>query len=209
MRILILANGSEPSTDLLKKLRSRCHVFIAADGGGNIAVRLGIPPDTVIGDLDSFYPDESYSGEVILDKNQETNDLEKALVLAHAKRADRVDILAATGKRLDHTLKNLSVLQQFFSTFDRIAMYDDYLYSCILPHDFSITLPEKHPVSLFPLSGKVDGIITDGLKYPLNNEFLENGQRDGSSNETLDGFIRIRHRSGTLLFMTALTDHLL
>ncbi len=209
MRILIIANGTEPSTGLMGSLRAACDRFIAADGGGNAAIRLGHNPDIVIGDLDSFSHADAFHGELIQDPDQETNDLEKALGFARKHKARRVDVLGATGKRLDHTLKNLSVMQQFDPFFDQLAFYDDIFFSRILPRDYRVSLPPGHLVSLFPLSGKVEGIITDGLKYPLRDETLENGRRDGTSNETLQADIRIRHRSGVLLFMTALTDRLL
>ena len=206
MRILILANGSEPSYPLLKKVIEKCGYFIAADGGGNIALRYGLSPDTVVGDMDSFQQEPGFEGRILHDPDQETNDLEKALKHAMTKRAGRVDVLGATGKRLDHSLKNLSVMQQFHNHFDSLAFIDDTLYSCILPRDFSMELPPGHLVSLFPLSGKVEGVITEGLKFPLNNELLQNGLRDGTSNQATHGTIRIRHRTGTLLFMSALAE---
>ena len=209
MRILILANGSEPSAALLGSLRAKCDRFIAADGGGNTALKLGFRPDAVIGDLDSFRPDASFNSELICDPDQETNDLEKALAHARSLKAIRVDVLGASGKRLDHTLKNLSVLQQFDPFFETLAFFDDRFYTRVLPRDFSIQLPPGHLVSLFPLSGRVDGIVTEGLRYPLAGESLENGKRDGSSNEALEGPVRIRHTSGCLLFMTSLTPDLL
>ncbi len=209
MRILIIANGKEPSSGLLGSLHSACDRFIAADGGGNVAIRMGYTPDVVIGDLDSFRHMDVYHGNLIREPDQETNDLEKALSFAKKKQADRVDVVGATGERLDHTLKNLSVMQQFDPCFNQLAFFDDRLFSRIIPRDFSLSLPPKHLVSLFPLSGKVEGIITDGLRYPLRDESLENGRRDGSSNETLKGDIRIRHRTGALLFITAITDQLL
>jgi thiamine pyrophosphokinase len=209
MRILVLANGSEPSAALLGSLHGKCDRFIAADGGANAALKLGFRPDAVIGDLDSFRPDASFDGELIRDPDQETNDLEKALLHARSLKAVRVDVLGASGKRLDHTLKNLSVLQQFDPFFKNLAFYDDRFFTRVLPKDFSIHLPPGHLVSLFPLSGRADGIVTEGLRYPLAGESLENGKRDGSSNETIEGPVRIRHTSGCLLFMTALTPDLL
>lgn len=208
MRILIIANGDDPPESLFHTLRSRCDRFFAADGGGNKAIRMGLHPDLVIGDLDSFHPPDGFRGDIIQDIDQECNDLEKTLKCALSEKADRVDVIGATGKRLDQTLKNLSVLQQFHKCFKKIAFYDERLFTCILPFNFTLSLPPHHPVSLFPLSGKVGGITTEGLKYPLRNEFLENGRRDGSSNESLEGPIRITYRTGSLLFMTKLTEQL-
>lgn len=206
MRVLILANGSEPSYSLLKIFADKCGYFIAADGGGNIAMRYGLSPDTIVGDMDSFREDPHFEGRILHDPDQETNDLEKALKHAMTKKPQRVDVLGATGKRLDHSLKNLSVMQQFQNHFDSLAFIDDDLYSRILPRDFSMELPHGHLVSLFPLSGKVDGVVTEGLKFPLNNELLQNGLRDGTSNQATHGAIRIRHRTGTLLFLSAMAE---
>lgn len=209
MRTLIVANGTKPPDRLLKTLTDKCDFIIAADGGGNTALEAGVEPGVVIGDLDSFRYTNTYDGKIIRDSDQETNDLEKALQYAKKNNAARVDVLGATGGRLDQTLKNLSVLLQFDSVFGPLAFYDASFFIRILPRDYTVTLPENHLVSLFPVSGKVTGIVTEGLQYPLNNEALQNGIRDGSSNRTNAPTVRIRHRTGSLLFMAGLTGHLI
>ncbi len=209
MRLFVLADGEEPPADLIRSLHEQCDSFVAADGGADTALRLGFVPDVVIGDMDSFQSRAAFAGKTIVDSSQETNDLEKALHYAVLQQADHVSVAGATGKRLDHTLKNLSVLQQFNSRFRSIAFYDARLFMRIIPDDFSISLPPGHPVSLFPMTGQVQGITTEGLRFSLKNETLENGRRDGSSNETTHGRVRIRYRSGSLLFMTALTKELI
>lgn len=201
--VLILCNGEPPSKQLLHKHTTSADVFIAADGGGNIALEMNIFPDVVIGDLDSFDARANYSFEVIHQDDQETNDLEKALFLAYRKGATNVRILGATGRRLDHTLKNLSVLKQFDNHFDQIYFFDNYGRTQLLPPSFSQKIPVGTQISLFPLSGKVSGIITSGLKYPLEDENLENGVRDGSSNEVVGNPVEIRHRQGDLLLFIA------
>lgn len=209
MRTLIVANGAEPPSWLLGRLARCSNTIIAADGGATVLLREGIAPDVVTGDMDSFDPPDGFSAEVLVNPDQETNDLEKALSLALTMKSTRVDVLGATGKRLDHSLKNLSVMQQFAPRFKSLAFFDQHLFSCVLPRTFTIALPVSHAVSLFPLSGRVDGICTSGLLYALDDDFLENGVRDGSSNLTTQPEITITHRSGVLLFMTALTDSLI
>jgi len=39
------------------------------------------------------------------------------------------------------------------------------------------------------------------LKYSLSNEFMENGVRDGSSNEAVSEDITIEYKSGALLLI--------
>lgn len=208
MRFLICCNGQPPAAALLQQAAGWADIIIGADGGANVLLSHEIVPDLITGDMDSYSRDalQRYlkhqelrkdfdvpkTPELIPDEDQESNDLEKALLLAVKRQKEqrnkqKADILicGATGYRLDHSLKNLSVMQQFLQRFSSLYMIDDYLCTFIHParDQLRLELPAGTPVSLFPLSGKVAGISTTGLKYPLKDDFLENGLRDGSSNE--------------------------
>lgn len=203
MRTLILCNGEAPPPALFNEARAWAQLFIAADGGGNIAHRMEARPDVIIGDMDSYEPRENASVEVIHQPDQETNDLEKALALARDRGGRSVQVLAATGQRLDHTLKNLSVLKQFNEHFEDIIFSDAHGTTRLLPRSFTREIAPGTPVSLFPLSGKVTGISTRGLQYALADAFLQNGIRDGSSNRVTASPVHIEHRSGDLLMFIA------
>lgn len=202
-RILILCNGKPPSKHLFQQCLAATDFFIAADGGGNRARELGSTPDLVIGDLDSFESKPDENVKVIFQADQDTNDLEKALQLAKQREATHIQVLGATGYRLDHSLKNLSVLKQFTSQFDQLLFKDNYGELFLLPPRYKKKLTIGVQVSLFPLSGKVEGIQTSGLKYPLQDEALENGVRDGSSNEVVGEPVEISYRKGDLLIFIA------
>lgn len=198
-RMLIICDGRPPSEALFRECRAKADYIIAADGGANIALQFDTEPDIVIGDLDSFEKKESHSFEVIFDPDQYSNDLEKALNHARQKEGTHVEILGATGLRVDQTLKNLSVLKQFNNQFDELRIKDNYGEMRILESPFSEEMATGTHLSLFPLSGKVSGITTSGLKYPLKNEFIENGVRDGSSNEVVESPVQISFKKGDLL----------
>ena len=206
MKGLILCNGLPPKPAILEDRLRQTDLFIAADGGGNTARIMGHRPDVVVGDLDSFNARPEDDFEVIEDPDQETNDLEKALELAAKRGVTEVTVLGVTGQRIDQTLKNLSVLKAFDERFTRLVFEDDFGEIFLLPRSYSATLPEGTTVSLFPLSGRVEGIRTEGLKYPLQDEFLENGVRDGSSNRVESSPLRIEHRTGDLLIFIARQD---
>lgn len=203
MNTLIICNGTPPSRKLFASCRKWADFFIAADGGGNVAHSFESLPDVVIGDLDSFEHRDSASYEVAFDPDQETNDLEKALHRALKEHAQNVRVLGATGKRLDHTLKNLSVLKQFNSQFESLIFRDNFGDTLLITGSFSRKLEPGTQISLFPLSGQVTGITTQGLKYPLKDEKLENGIRDGSSNEVISSPVEITYREGDLLVFIA------
>ncbi len=203
MNALILCNGLPPPKSLFEECFRWSKFFIAADGGANVAFKLGRPPDVIIGDMDSYEPIDDSSIEVIHDPDQYSNDLEKALKLAKEKGAEKVKVLGATGLRLDQTLKNLSVLKQFDNQFEEIIFLDEQGITKLLPNEFKQDFTVGASVSLFPLSGKVTGISTKGLKYELDNGFLENGVYDGSSNWVISSPVSILHKKGDLLLFIA------
>lgn len=198
-KTLVLCDGIPPSRPLFEDCREWADFFLAADGGAHTAIEFKSLPDVVIGDLDSYRPTNAEPYKVIFDPGQETNDLEKALTLALRENSTHILVLGATGRRLDHTLKNLSVLKKFDRRFEELRLKDDFGDTFLLPKTFSAEIPPGTGISLFPLSGEVTGITTKGLKYPLNDESLENGVRDGSSNEVIDSHVEISHRRGDLI----------
>lgn len=198
---LIICNGEAPPEPLLKRRADRAEKIIAADGGLFHCLNAGITPDFLTGDLDSAslpYPD---GVEVIHEPDQETNDLEKALELALNRGADQVLVLGATGLRLDQTLKNLSVLQAYHKQFRNIAFQDAAGIVQACKSGEVIPFSSGTSVSLFPISGLVSGIVTEGLLFPLNAEALENGVRDGSSNQIVAEPARVWYDSGCLLLI--------
>ncbi len=204
MNALILCNGQPPPKSLFKECFNWSALFVAADGGANVALKLGGKPDIIIGDMDSYEPaNELSSTELIHDPDQYSNDLEKALKLAKKKGAHKVKVLGATGLRLDQTLKNLSVLKQFDDQFEQITFLDVQGVTKLLPPEFSEEITVGTSLSLFPLSGKVTAITTQGLKYELNDCMLENGVHDGSSNRVVSSPVSIHHRKGDLLLFIA------
>lgn len=200
MNTVILCNGHPPHPEQIVPLLADCDLFIAADGGADTAFRMNLSPHVIIGDLDSYVPSGDESATVIRDHDQETNDLEKALTYAVQRGATQATVFGATGQRLDHTLKNLSVLKQFHDAFDHIVFKDRHSDIFLLKSPFRTTLPVGISVSLFPLSGTVEGITTKGLRWPLQDETLQNGVRDGSSNETSEHEVEIEFKKGDLLF---------
>lgn len=204
---VILCNGEPPSKLQLTSSLKMADFFIAADGGGTIALDYNLVPDLIIGDLDSFNKHQDAPCKVIQIADQNTNDLEKALIHALKVKITDVIVFGATGRRVDQTVKNLSVMKQFNKQFDKLIFKDKYSDIKLISSPHTEELPLHTSVSLFPLSGSVSGITSNGLKYKLQNSTLENGVFDGSSNETIETVIEITFHSGDLLlFINHQTD---
>ncbi|MDZ7772529.1 MAG: thiamine diphosphokinase [Balneolaceae bacterium] len=203
MHALVLCHGTPPSQQLLDSCLQEADYFVAADGGALTARTYDRQPDVVIGDLDSFGPGDDEPFPVIFDGDQETNDLQKALAHALGEGARQGTVLGATGRRLDQTLKNLSVLKRFDGRFERLRLRDNHGDTFLLARHATLRVPEETLISLFPLSGRVTGVTTEGLAWSLDDETLENGVRDGSSNRAVAEKVVIRHESGDLLAFVA------
>lgn len=199
MNAVILCDGRPPAADVLNRFLDKSSLFIAADGGALTAHAMGLHPEVIIGDFDSFTPNGDELSEIVTDPDQDTNDLEKALTYALKKGATAATVFGATGKRLDHTLKNLSVLKRFDHKFKSLIFRDRYADIFLVQSPFQAELPIHTSVSLYPLSGMVSGITTRGFRYSLTNEVLENGVRDGTSNETIKNRVEIEFEKGDLL----------
>jgi len=201
MKAVIICDGELAPKHVIERDLVNSSLLVAADGGAYKALQSGFSPDVIIGDLDSYTPSGDEKAEIFRDQSQETNDLEKALNYARQSSATEVVVFGATGNRLDHTLKNLSVLLQFNRQFHTILFKDRYSEIRVIRSPFSEEFPLHTSISLFPLSGTVEGITTNGLKYPLVNGTLENGVQDGSSNETIKKTVEIEFKKGDLLLL--------
>jgi thiamine pyrophosphokinase len=198
-KVLIVCNGESPQPATLQAHFEQADWCIAADGGYDILMAVGLRPQIVTGDFDSLTTNLDEGVRQVMNPDQETNDLEKALQLALDEGGRHIVVLGATGLKLDQTLKNLSVLLQYHPRFESIYFEDERSRIMILEKVTEMSLKIGTDISLYPINGKVDGIVTEGLKYALKNESLENGLRDGSSNEVISDPVRIHYKTGVLL----------
>ncbi len=202
---LLVANGASCSEELLGQLLEWSPFVLALDGALPRLLSLGIKVDAVLGDFDSIGMKEEelipYQPiRILLTEDQEFTDLEKGLMFLVEEGHTAVNIVWATGRRLDHTLANLTNLVKFSHQLT-INLLDDHSRVYLLPRMFEKWYPAETLLSLFPI-GKVEGIVTENLLYPLKNEALETGIRIGTSNQVVcDGWVKISHRSGHLLMM--------
>ncbi len=200
-RALIICNGEAPSRALSRKLARDSDLVIAADGGANIARRFGIRPDFIIGDLDSItQATRNYfrTSTFVRIARQDSTDLEKALSYARQQHVKKVTLLAATGKRIDFTLGNLSVLWNFASRFELTVETDDWLAIPIVG-GLKLDVTKGSTVSLIPF-GLCSGITLSGLRFPLTNAVMRIGEI-GVSNVAIRSTISVRVKRGKMLLI--------
>lgn len=211
-RTVIIANGLPPDEATARRWLQpdddSTHVrLICADGGARIALALGFTPDVVVGDLDSL--DEAALARlkamgcrfVVYPAAKDWTDLELALKLAVQEGAAEIVILGALGGRLDQELANilLLLLPELQDISTRIV--DDRQEIFVARDQAEIAGQSGDVVSLIPLGGDAEGIVTEGLLYPLSDEPLLSGPARGVSNVMTASVARVALRSGTLLIV--------
>jgi thiamine pyrophosphokinase len=197
---LVIAHGVVPSMKIVGPIVAGAKYIVCADGGANIAARLGIQPDAIVGDCDSLNSATRRKfrhAEILYRPSQYSTDLEKAFDHCLEKRIRTIVVVGATGKRLDHTLSNMSIIRKYH---DRLSIrcIDQYGEAVLVSKKNTFTAAVGQIVSLVPL-GKCRGVTTDGLRYPLTHETLEVGIREGQSNVATKKRVKITLNHGTLL----------
>ncbi len=161
----------------MRRLARQVDEVIAADGGANTARLVGIRPDIIIGDLDSVTAATKrvFASSVIMRvDDQDSTDLEKVLDFLSARRTHEAIIVGATGKRIDFTLGNLSVLWSY-TAFLRMSVVGDGWRAMPVGRSMKVDARPGTTVSLIPF-GPCSGITLKGLRWPLSNASMGPGE---------------------------------
>lgn len=219
---LIIANGESCSMSLLDELMEWCPYVLVLDGAMRRVQELGLRADAWLGDFDSH---ELEKDSILLDggnssvddldweqqllatgtekvwaPDQVKTDLEKGIEFLISRGHTSANVIWGTGRRMDHTFQNLSILPKYQAEIS-VSILDDYSRVYPLPKQFRKWYPAGTNLSLMPI-GKVEEVYSDNLDYPLQGMDLELPYRSGSSNRvTADGFVEIRYKLGHLLLM--------
>lgn len=200
--IAVFCNGDKTSRKVYSRYAKEIDYIICADGGTDKISRLNIIPDVIIGDLDSVSKKslEVFKNvKIIPRRDQNSTDLEKSLAYAVKLKPDKILIFGAVGNRIDHTLTNLNMLKKF-SSFAKIEIITNKSKLLYINKPVELNEPVGTIISLIP-QGFVKAVTLTGFLYPLNNDDLEFGGRDGQSNITNNEIQKIDFKKGELFIV--------
>ena len=175
---------------------------ICADGGYQLAKRLGITPDWIVGDFDSNHEEIDFNQVIRVKPEKDDTDL--YLAVNHGKTLGYTHfvIYGALGGRLDHTVANIQMLMGFVEEGIHITIKDEQNDMTAIQNDKIELLQNKfHYFSLFSLTEKSEGVTIEGGKYPLYNATLTNNFPLGVSNEVSKEKAVISVKKGVLLII--------
>ncbi len=189
MKVLIVSGGDAPSKSLLEEYKD--WYVIAADRGAEALLKAGIYPNLLIGDLDSV--ETSFTKDLkdrqvpikTWPKEKDETDTHLCLLEAIRLKADLVHIVGCFGRRFDHTMGHLALLE----------LARDYKIPCYLVDDqnkVSMITKGKYEIkkdgytylSLVPITEEIT-LSLYNMKYPLERESLYRKKSQGISNEIL------------------------
>jgi len=206
--VAVVFAGSRPVAPALFDRLPADADIVAADSGLGVATALGLHVHHLVGDLDSADPSAvraAVASGTTVDRHpaeKDATDLELAFDAAIARGAGRITLVDGGGDRLDHLLGNLLLLASpALAGIQTEAFCGTARISVARGGDPPLAI-EGTPgsfVTLLPVGGAARGIVTDGLRYPLDGEELAPGTTRGVSNELVTGWASVWLSSGTLL----------
>ena len=164
---------------------------ICCDAGYRLAQRLGVRPDLLLGDFDSYtgaLPEDIPVQRYIRDKDDTDTVIAVRYALEHGY--DSILLVAATGGRLDHLLGNLQILAfisekapgtaaEILGSHERVWLLDG--------GSLSIQGKPESTFSVLCHSDTATGVTITGARFPLENATLTNAFPLGVSNRIGEG----------------------
>ncbi len=196
--------GGAPISDynfIRRHLKEEDH-YIFCDSGLKHAGPLGITPNLIVGDFDSHENPRLDVETIVLPCEKDDTDTVFAVKEAIKRGFCEFLLIGVVGKRLDHTLGNVSLLLMLDSLGKKATIIDDYSEMEIVSDEAFIE--DIYPFfSLLNISGCAKGITIENAKYTLDGSAdIDCEYQYGISNEPIKGTIaRVNIKEGRLLLV--------
>ncbi len=179
--------------------------IVAADSGLETALRLGLTPSVVAGDMDSISDRsllESFREDQVrtVPPEKDETDTELALAVLKERGCHRTLIVGGGGGRLDHLLAILALFERDDHPSAWITSHDE-----IMAVDDGIDLVDMkgNRVSFFPIGRETCTMRSQGLKWPLDTLSWHHGDH-GLSNVVTAERAAVEMVTGRLLMVRRL-----
>jgi thiamine pyrophosphokinase len=171
---VIIADGTFPTHEIPLGYIRKAERIICCDGSTESMVLSGLEPTAIVGDMDSISKElaDRFADRIFIDKDQDTNDLTKAVTWCSGMGFMDIAIVGATGKREDHTIGNISLLAEYCRESNVIMVTDTGILKPYLKSAEVLSFPNQQ-VSIFSIDPETE-ITSTGLKYPLRKTKIKN-----------------------------------
>lgn len=213
----LIITGGTLDLELLKQVYDQYHYdsVIAVDGGLASVAQLSLEIDDIVGDMDTvdsevlkWYEERVKNGEAEikihrLNPMKDMSDTQEALEIMMERQVEEIYLIGATGTRLDHVLANIHLLYRALVNNVKAYIIDKNNRIQVINQEIEIEKENAYGtyLSLMPFTSQVSKITLDGMKYPLKDYTLAQGDSLCISNEIVEQKARIRFESGILIVM--------
>ncbi|MGE5329051.1 MAG: thiamine diphosphokinase [Deltaproteobacteria bacterium] len=205
MRTIIISNGTIEDYDAVTEIIKPDDYIICADGGALHARKLGIVPNVLIGDGDSIDQETlkyyESKGVTILSypKEKDQTDTQLAVEYAYQQGSKEMVLFGCIGTRFDHTFGNVAMLIWLMKRGVRGVIVNKHNEVHVIDRYIVLEGKPGDRLSLLPITPKINGIFTTGLKYALQDGELVYDQPMGISNEFIANEAQVVIRDGMLM----------
>lgn len=195
---IILADGRFPSNEVPLYYLNHAAKIVCCDGAVLKLLKHGLEPDVIVGDMDSIVPElkEQFADIIHQDKDQESNDLTKAVNYCVNQGMKDLVILGATGLREDHAIGNISLLAQYAQKAN-VKLVTNYGTFTAISESTTFKSFECQQVSIFTLDTDVQ-VTSTQLKFPLTEVNFDAWWK-GTLNEALSNQFTLDFKTGKRL----------
>ena len=207
MKGILFIGGSAPEYNFIKKELIDADLIVAADSGFDTAIKMGINPNIIIGDMDSIENInnlDKYSEDKIFrySKDKDETDTELGIKYFKDHKFDEIILIGGGGGRMDHFL---AIVLLFDKEFSPNIWYTDTTRFQKITGSCKISLKKGNLVSFFPAGCDVCRMKSLGLKWSLNGLAWKRGDM-GISNIVIDNPFFIDIIEGSLIMVNQLKD---
>ena len=176
--------------------------IVAADGGWQLALQMGMQPAVLVADFDSLgvatVPEEVELMTLPVEKD--VTDTAEAMRLAYDKGYRSFLLVGCTGGRLDHQQAALAVAADYARRGCEVTLVDEQNEIHLLsPGSYVYPACPNEKISLFAFGGDVTGLFIDGLKYTVSNYTLSSFDPLCVSNEWMGEDACLSFQTGLLM----------
>lgn len=188
MSVCVIVGGAEiKNYNEIKKYLSDDDFYVFCDCGLSHLENLGVKPDLIVGDFDSYTKPETDIETIVLPCEKDDTDTVFALKEAIKRGYKKFVLVGVVGGRFDHTLGNVAILAMIKNQGYEGMIVDDFSEMQLVSGETVFVEDEFSYFSLLNISGKANGITIKNAKYPLDNAEIKTDYPIGVSNEVIKG----------------------
>ena len=177
-------------------------LVIAADGGYDTLVKMGVRCDLLIGDMDSRTSVAKGVETLLFPVEKDETDMHLAYLEGVARGYTVFRMYGGVGGREDHTFANYSLLLQGKLHGHSLTLIGCDSEVCVIKNEkATIEGAVGDGISVFAFGGRAEGVWLDGLKYTASGISITPDFSIGVSNEMTSEHCTVEVKSGALLIM--------